>query len=80
MAMKHSQHALDFAQLTGNTREQSWALQELSWLNSHLGDYTASQGYAQKGQKVASISGNLYAEAAGLYYQAVSLHALGNNQ
>ncbi|KAJ7732637.1 hypothetical protein B0H16DRAFT_1468414 [Mycena metata] len=76
-ALQHSQIALSLAQKNANYKRQSLALMRLSYIKWLVGDYTTSRAYAQAGQKVAKISGDLYREANGVYYEALCWQAWG---
>ncbi|KAJ7035362.1 hypothetical protein C8F04DRAFT_1233781 [Mycena alexandri] len=76
-AIKHSQTALFLAQANGNYRGQCIALVRLSRIEWLRGNYAGSQVYAQEAQKVAKISGNMFQEAHGLYYEILCWQALG---
>ncbi|KAJ7880164.1 hypothetical protein B0H13DRAFT_2278757 [Mycena leptocephala] len=54
------------------------ALRTLAWINQYHGDYFTSQVHANKAQKLAQISGNLFRESEALYLETTCWTALGN--
>ncbi|KAJ7135126.1 hypothetical protein C8R46DRAFT_1325918, partial [Mycena filopes] len=72
--------ALHLAEIVEDATSQAQALLGLAYMKWLVGDYRASQAYAQKAQQIAQIHGNLYQEAQTLYYDSLcSLPgALGN--
>ncbi|KAJ7035300.1 hypothetical protein C8F04DRAFT_1233737 [Mycena alexandri] len=77
-ATEHCQIALVLAQTNGDYRGQCIVLEILSSIEWYGGNYTAGRAYAQEGQKLARISGHLFQEACGLYWEALCWQALGH--
>jgi tetratricopeptide (TPR) repeat protein len=63
---------------TGNTKRHAYSLDTLGSINWVLGDYSAALLYACEAQRVASISANLFREAAALRVGASALYRLGD--
>ncbi|KAJ7711003.1 hypothetical protein B0H16DRAFT_1703633 [Mycena metata] len=76
-ATEHCQISLLLARANGDYNSQCTTLGVCSELEWHAGNYAASQAYAQETQKLAKISGNVYTEAFGLYYEALCWQAVG---
>ncbi|KAJ7030855.1 hypothetical protein C8F04DRAFT_1365443 [Mycena alexandri] len=77
-ALNHSQISLSLARASGDYRRQSEALHLLSSIEWMCGNYLPGQAYAQEGQKLAKISGDLYQESRGIYYETICSEALGD--
>ncbi|KAJ7738125.1 hypothetical protein B0H16DRAFT_1694899 [Mycena metata] len=70
-ALNHFKHSAEPDLNTNRSyRDQCAALGRLSWIEWLGGDYTAARAYAQEAQRMAKLSGELFQEAAGLYYEA----------
>ncbi|KAJ7768505.1 hypothetical protein B0H16DRAFT_1882327 [Mycena metata] len=70
-ALKYCQMGLSLAKSHGNIKEQSAALDRLSWIKWQSGDYITAQAYAQEAQRLAKKSGDLQSEAHGLYKKEI---------
>ncbi|KAJ7719507.1 hypothetical protein B0H16DRAFT_1795271 [Mycena metata] len=77
-AIEHCQIALHLAQTNGNYKEQCIALVSLSWIEWLGGNYTVARAYAQEAQRLAKLSGDLFQEAIGLYYEHKCQQVLGD--
>ncbi|KAJ7734810.1 hypothetical protein B0H16DRAFT_1695762 [Mycena metata] len=77
-ALEHCQIALDLAQTHGNYSGQCAALVRFSSLEWLGGNYTAARAYAQEVQRLAKLSGELFQEAVGLYYEQNCQKVLGD--
>ncbi|KAJ7732131.1 hypothetical protein B0H16DRAFT_1696462 [Mycena metata] len=75
-AIAHCQIALSLAHTNTDYKGQYLALSRLSMIEWQAGNYTTGQAYAQEAQRLAKLSGELYQEAYGLYYEALDLQAL----
>ncbi|KAJ7732158.1 hypothetical protein B0H16DRAFT_1468726 [Mycena metata] len=75
-AIEHYEIALFLAQTNTDYKGLCITLGRFSWIKWLGGNYTASQAYAREAQKVAKVSGELFHEAAGLYYEALCLEAM----
>jgi tetratricopeptide (TPR) repeat protein len=63
---------------TGNSKRHSQALNQLAWINIHLGKYSVAQRYAYEAQKLALLSGDFYPEAQAVRTQALCWKELGH--
>jgi tetratricopeptide (TPR) repeat protein len=77
-AKKISRAAILLALSTGNTKSHSQALGNLAWVEWNLGDYTAAQMHANKAQRLAIVSADLYSKAQALNIEAICSYTLGN--
>ncbi|KAJ7896620.1 hypothetical protein B0H14DRAFT_3604920 [Mycena olivaceomarginata] len=71
--------SISLAILTGNNKRHSLALDRLAWINIQLGKYSVVQMYAYEAQKLARVSGHLYAEAQVVRMQAMCWSNLGHH-
>ncbi|KAJ7719812.1 hypothetical protein B0H16DRAFT_1387033 [Mycena metata] len=78
IAAEHCQLAISVAKSSRNSKRQSSALLQLSYIQYYVGQYTMGQTYAMKAQQLAKTSGDLYREALGLYYEAICWLDWGN--
>ncbi|KAJ7719500.1 hypothetical protein B0H16DRAFT_1700224 [Mycena metata] len=77
-AMEHCQVALHLAQTNGNYKQECAALMSLSWIEWLGGNYNVARAYAQEAQRLAKLSGDLFQEAIGLYYEHKCQQVLGD--
>lgn len=71
--------SISLAILIGNNKRHSQALDQLALINIRLGKYSVAQMYAYEAQKLARVSGDLYAEAQVIRIQAVCWKELGHH-
>ncbi|KAJ7025857.1 hypothetical protein C8F04DRAFT_1298620 [Mycena alexandri] len=79
-AVQHGQFALSLAQSHGNYGRQCDALIILGRIETFAGEHAAGRALAREAQTLAKISGDVYKEAHGLYYEALCLMSLGEYQ
>ncbi|KAJ7177796.1 hypothetical protein C8R46DRAFT_987761 [Mycena filopes] len=77
-ALEYCGLALHLAELGGDTTNQADILEELAYVKWLIGDYPASQAYAQKSQQISRIHGNLYTEARALYEESLCCQSIGS--
>ncbi|KAJ7140422.1 hypothetical protein C8R46DRAFT_1200785 [Mycena filopes] len=77
-AVEYCGLALHLAELGEDTTTQANALNYLAQIKWVVGDYPASQAYAQKSQQISRTHGNLYTEAWALYEESLCCQSLGS--
>ncbi|KAJ7730816.1 hypothetical protein B0H16DRAFT_1696911 [Mycena metata] len=77
-AVEHSQIALLLAQTNDDYKGQSSTLGVLSNIEWLGGNYTVARAYAREAQRLAKLSGELFQEAIGLYYEQNCEQVLGD--
>ncbi|KAJ7495579.1 hypothetical protein FB451DRAFT_1164307 [Mycena latifolia] len=73
-----AQNGLSLAISTGNPRRQANMLTILAWIKWKTGDSSAGREHASESQRLARISGNLYAEANALRLESICWCTLGS--
>lgn len=77
-AMQCLQAALELSRSCENSNMQSTALTRLAEFEWFIGDYAAGQKHASEAIQLATLCGNVYAEARGLHTEATCCTALGH--
>ncbi|KAJ7135151.1 hypothetical protein C8R46DRAFT_1325991, partial [Mycena filopes] len=77
-AVEYCGMALQLAELGGDATTQANSLNHLAYMKWLVGDFPASQAFAQKSQQISRIHGNIYTEARALYEESLSCLSLGS--